>query len=182
MRISGRCFRARLATENFEAEEGGFYFTSHTHETLIHRPKQAYDNATPNGNGIATIALQKLGHILGDARYLQAAERTLKAFDNVIKNNPAACASLSHALCEFLTPPSIVIIRGEAKQMAVWRAEINQHYYPHHLFFYLDEQAADLPIALQRKFSQDVNAWVCQGVVCSPSVNDLQALLKNLAL
>ena len=173
---------AEALLENFEAEEGGFYFTSHTHETLIHRPKQAYDNATPNGNGIATIALQKLGHILGDARYLQAAERTLKAFDNVIKNNPAACASLSHALCEFLTPPSIVIIRGEAKQMAVWRAEINQHYYPHHLFFYLDEQAADLPIALQRKFSQDVNAWVCQGVVCSPSVNDLQALLKNLAL
>ena len=55
---------------NFEAEDGGFYFTSHTHEQLIHRPKQGHDNATPSGNGIAAVALQKLGHILGELNYL----------------------------------------------------------------------------------------------------------------
>ena len=175
---------AETLLENFEAEEGGFYFTSHTHETLIHRPKQAYDNATPNGNGIAAVALQKLGHILGEPRYLQAAERTLKAFDASLARNPAACASLSHALIEFLTPPSVVIIRGEAKQMAAWRDAIQHHYYPHHLFVYLDETIEttkqDLPPTLQRKFTQDVNAWVCQGVSCSPSLNNLQLLLESL--
>jgi uncharacterized protein len=171
---------AEALLENFESEDGGFYFTSHTHETLIHRPKQAYDNATPNGNGIAAVSLQKLGHILGESRYLQSAERTLKAFDSSLKNNPAACASLSHALSEFLTPPSMVILRGEAKQMAVWREALNQQYYPHHLFFNLDESVKDLPKTLQREISQDVNAWLCQGVVCSPSVNNLQQLLNNL--
>ncbi len=177
---------AEALLADFEAEDGGFYFTSHTHETLIHRPKQAYDNATPNGNGIATVALQKLGHILGEPRYLHAAERALKAFDKNLVNNPAACASLAHALQEFLTPPSIVIIRGDAKLMAVWRDAIQQHYFPHHLFFYLNETIEtakqDLPPTLQRKLTKDVNAWVCQGVVCSPSLNNLQALLKNLAL
>ena len=49
---------AEALLENFESEDGGFYFTSHTHENLIHRPKQGYDNATPNGNGIAAVALQ----------------------------------------------------------------------------------------------------------------------------
>ena len=175
---------AEALLESFEAEEGGFYFTSHTHETLIHRPKQAYDNATPNGNGIAAVALQRLGHILGEPRYLQAVERTLKAFDSSLARNPAACASLSHALSEFLTPPSLVIIRGEATQMATWRDAIGQHYFPHHLFFYLDETAESdtqrLPATLQREFSTNVNAWVCQGVVCLPSLNNLQALLKSL--
>ena len=171
---------AEALLENFEAEGGGFYFTSHNHETLIHRPKQGYDNATPNGNGIAAVALQKLGHILGEPRYLQAAERTLKAFDSSIANNPAACASLCHALSEFLTPPCMVIIRGKASKMAAWTDAINQNYYPHHLFFYLDDSAKDLPPTLQRNFTKDVNAWACQGVVCSPSMNDLQALLKVL--
>jgi uncharacterized protein len=171
---------AEALLENFEAEEGGFYFTSHAHETLIHRPKQAYDNATPNGNGIAAVALQKLGHILGEPRYLQSAERTLKAFDKNLVNNPAACASLSHALAEFLTPVNMVIVRGAASQMAAWRDAIQQQYLPHHLFFYLDEQAENLPPTLQRKLTADVNAWVCQGVVCSPSVNNLQQLLYNL--
>ena len=171
---------AEALLENFEAEDGGFYFTSHKHETLIHRPKQGYDNATPNGNGIAAVALQKLGHILGEPRYLQAAERTLKAFDSSIANNPAACATLCHALEEFLTPPTMVIMRGETKPMEVWQVEINQHYYPHHLFFYLRESVKDLPPTLQRIFTNEVNAWVCKGVVCEPSTNKLQQVLKNL--
>ncbi|MBC7755997.1 MAG: thioredoxin domain-containing protein [Bdellovibrio sp.] len=166
--------------ENFESEEGGFYFTSHTHEALIHRPKQGYDNATPNGNGIAAVALLRLGHILGQPRYLQSAERTLKAFDNVITNNPAACATLCHALEEFLMPPTLVVIGGEAGNMAAWHDEINKHYYPHYLFFYLDESAIDLPPTLQRNFTKNVNAWVCKGVVCATSVNDLRELLEAL--
>ena len=175
---------AEALLENFESEDGGFYFTSHTHENLIHRPKQGYDNATPNGNGIAALALQKLGHILGEPRYLQAAERTLKAFDSSMANNPAACASLCHALTEFLTPPTMVIVRGEASKMAVWRDTMNQTYYPHHLFFYLDEKwdknRHALPPTLQRNSTKDVNAWVCKGVVCSPSVNDLREIIKYL--
>ena len=171
---------AEALLENFESADGGFYFTSHSHENLIHRPKQGYDNATPNGNGIAAVALQRLGHILGEPRYLQAAERTLKAFDSSIANNPAACATLCHALEEFLTPPSVVIIRGETKKMAAWADAIHQHYYPHHLFFYLDESAKDLPATLQRNFTKNVNAWVCKGVVCGQSISNLQQLLKEL--
>jgi uncharacterized protein len=171
---------AEALLENFESENGGFYFTSHSHETLIHRPKQGYDNATPNGNGIAAVSLQKLGHILGESRYLQAAERTLKAFDRSIANNPAACATMCHALTEFLIPPTMVVIHGDANQMVAWRDAIQQTYYPHYLFFYLNEFAKNLPPTLQRNYSEDVNAWLCKGVVCSPSVSDLQALLKSL--
>ena len=56
---------------------GGFFFTSDDHEQLIHRPKSFGDDATPAGNGVAAFALQRMGYLLGDARYLEAAERTL---------------------------------------------------------------------------------------------------------
>lgn len=171
---------AEALLENFEAEDGGFYFTARHHEQLIHRPKQGYDNATPSGNGIAAVALQRFGHVLGEPRYLQSAERTLQAFDAVIKRNPAACASLTHALQEYLTPPTMVILRGDAEKLSAWRHEIMQHYYPHHLFFYLDETAGTLPQTLQRNLSKDVNAWVCQGVVCSQSIDNLASLLSQI--
>ena len=171
---------AEALLENFEAEDGGFYFTAHHHEQLIHRPKQGYDNATPNGNGIATIALQRLGHALGEPRYLQSAERALQAFDGTIKRNPAGCASLSYALNEYLTPPTLVILRGDAKNLEQWRSEITQHYYPHHLFFYLDETVTMMPKTLQRKLLKDVNAWVCKGVTCSQGIDNLPSLLSHI--
>ncbi|NOT65365.1 MAG: thioredoxin domain-containing protein [Methylotenera sp.] len=175
---------AEAMLENFEAEDGGFYFTSHQHEQLIHRPKQGYDNATPNGNGIAAVALQRLGHILGEARYLQSAERTLQAFDSTIKRNPAGCASLTHALNEYLTPPTLVILRGTTEKLRVWKQEIKQQYLPHHLFFYIDETVTALPKTLQRGFDinlqKDVNAWVCKGVICSQSIDNLPSLLSEI--
>jgi uncharacterized protein YyaL (SSP411 family) len=171
---------AEALLENFEAENGGFYFTSHQHEQLIHRAKHGYDNATPNGNGIAAIALQRLGHILGEPRYLQSAERTLQAFDTTIKRNPAGCASLTFALHEYLTPPTLVILRGDAEKLRQWRREIAQYYLPHHLFFFLDETVSAVPKTLQRNFSKDVNAWVCKGVVCSQSIDNLPSLLIQI--
>jgi uncharacterized protein YyaL (SSP411 family) len=171
---------AEALLDNFEAEDGGFYFTSHDHEALIHRPKSAYDNATPSGNGIAAVALQRLGHVLGESRFLQSAERSLKAFDAHLHRSPSTCANLCQALEEFLSPPSIVIVRGEHTKIASWRTEIQQHYLPHHLVFYLDEFHKNLPKTLDRKLSNDVNAWVCQGVTCLPSIHDLNMLLKNI--
>lgn len=171
---------AETLLEKFEAEDGGFYFTSHDHEQLIHRAKQGFDNATPSGNGVAAVALQRLGHILGEPRYLQSAERTLQAFDSVIKRSPAGCPSLCHALHEYLTPPTMVIVRGQSEKMRDWRTLLSQRYYPHHLFFYLDESIRALPDTLQRKFSDDVNAWVCKGVECSQSIADLPGLLSRI--
>jgi len=170
---------AEALVENFEAESGGFYFTSHQHEQLIHRAKQPYDNATPSGNGIATVALQRLGHILGETRYLQSAERSLQAFDNVIKKNPAGCASLTYALQEYLNPPTLVILRGEAVKLTSWRQAL-KNYYPHHIFIYLDESADKLPGTLRRNLLSNVSAWVCKGVACSQAITDVPSLLSQL--
>ena len=52
-----------------DAQNGGFFFTSHDHETLIQRNKTGQDNATPSGNGIAAQALLRLSELTGDMRY-----------------------------------------------------------------------------------------------------------------
>jgi uncharacterized protein len=171
---------ADVLLEEFEAPDGGFYFTGHHHETLIHRPKQAYDNATPNGNGIAAAALQRLGHVLGEMRYLEAAERTLKAFDMVVQHSPAACPSLLLALEEHNEPPVLVILKGPVEQMQAWKLELNREYLPNVISLALPAELENLPATLTRISPEAVNAWVCRGVQCLPPINDLDVLLEQL--
>ena len=71
---------ADLMLEHFEdTGNGGFFFTADDHETLMHRPKPFADDAIPSGNGIAALALQRLGHVLGEQHYIDAAEKTLRS-------------------------------------------------------------------------------------------------------
>ena len=87
-----------LLTQFEDKENGGFFFTAHDHETLIQRPKTAHDNALPAGNGVAALALQRLGQRTGETRYFNAAHRALDAFTAQIGQQPAGCATLVMAL------------------------------------------------------------------------------------
>ncbi|TRZ93912.1 MAG: thioredoxin domain-containing protein [Rhodocyclaceae bacterium] len=158
-----------------DREAGGFFFTAHDHETLIHRPKTGHDNATPSGNGIAAFALQRLGHLLGEARYLTAAEKTLRLFWPQISRSPAGFGSLLSALEEALTPPDIVILRGPAEQMAKSRRTLGAD--PRRLVLALPNGIAGLPETLAKPESDQVNAWVCSGVTCMAPTANLEALI-----
>ena len=47
--------------ESFRDEDqGGFYTTAKTHETLIIRAREGADGATPSGNAVAVSALARL--------------------------------------------------------------------------------------------------------------------------
>ena len=172
---------AEALLEEFESDAGGFYFTGHHHEMLIHRPKQGYDNATPSGNGIAAIALQRLGHVLGEPRYLQAAEGALRAFDVVMQRSPAGCPSLLTALEEHLQPPTIVVLRGSATDIAPWWESLRQQYRPGVMSFYLPDSLKKLPPTLNHPVGNTVNAWVCQGVECLPPIADYPRFQQVLA-
>jgi len=163
-----------------DRENGGFFFTSHDHEPLIQRLKPAHDNATPAGNGIAAYTLQRLGRLLGESRYLSAAERTLEAFAGSIQRNPAACPTLTIALEEYLTPPTTIILRGPPEEMASWRAQLEQRELASTLILSLGVHLSGLPPTLDHPLKNNVNAWICQGVVCSPAIDQMEVLLEKL--
>jgi uncharacterized protein YyaL (SSP411 family) len=164
-----------------DGEAGGFYFTSDDHETLIHRSKSFSDDATPAGNGIAACVLQRLGHLLGEPRYLAAAERTLRAGWPALLSHPHAHTSLLTALEELLHPPEVVIIRGEPARIEAWRAELAKVYAPRRLVLAIPADAADLPPALADKAPRgDTVAYVCRGSSCSAPLDSLGALIGQL--
>jgi uncharacterized protein YyaL (SSP411 family) len=68
---------AETMIAHFQAPEGGFYDTSDDHETLITRPRDLQDNATPSGNAMAVTTLLKLTGFTNDLRYVDIAHKTL---------------------------------------------------------------------------------------------------------
>ena len=161
-------FALRLADallEHFEDKQaGGFFFTAHDHEALIQRPKPAHDGALPAGNGVAAWALQRLGHLLGDVRYLEASRRSLEAFWPLLARQPSGCAALLRALEEALEPPTIVVLRGPAAEVGDWQQRLAcQH---SAIVLAIPNGAAGLPPALAKPEPPHVNAWVCRGVNC----------------
>ncbi len=175
---------AELMLAHFEDREGGaFFFTADDHETLIHRPKPLADEAVPSGNGIAALALQRLGFLLGEARYLDAAERTLRASWRAISEYPHGHVSLLSALEEYLDHPEIIVIRGDADEIARWQHAAARLYAPRRLVFGISADARSLPGALAERaaIEGETVAYRCLGTHCEMPVTTWEALAAQLS-
>jgi len=160
-----------------DKQHGGFYFTTHDHEALIQRPKPFMDESIPAGNGVAAHVLGRLGHLLGETRYLDAAERTLQAAWASIQKIPHAHDSLLLALLDYLHPPQTLVLRGESETLRVWQSACQTGYTPQRLTVAIPTDAQDLPgILAKRKAQGAAVAYVCTGVQCSAPISDLDAL------
>jgi hypothetical protein len=165
-----------------DGASGGFFFTSHDHEPLLHRAKPMADEALPSGNAVAALALGRLGHLLGEPRYLEAAERTVRAAWNALAEYPHGHATMLAALDETLEPPEIVILRGRGPELTDWQAGALMLYAPRRLVFAIPAEAPELPAALAaRRPDGPVVAYVCRGTVCSPPLRSLDELGAALA-
>jgi len=159
-----------------DAGDGGFWFTSHDHEALIHRAKPGHDDATPSGNGMAALGLIALGHLAGEPRYLDAAERAVRLFGPRIARSPRGYATLVTAIEALERPPAVVLLAGDPRATAAWHSALEQEVRPSvHAY---DVGGIALPPELQRGAASDSGAvaWVCEATTCLPPVDSLAAL------
>ncbi len=176
---------ADVVLAHFEDEQnGGFYFTADDHERLIERPKPFGDESTPAGNGVAATVFGRLGHLLGETRYLDACTRTLHAGWNAIEQLPYAHCAMLQALEETLYPPTVVVLRGATQELQSWQQRCAQPYAPRRLSFAIPEDARHLPGLLRERRApkEGVLAYVCEGTSCqapTATLESLQVQLRN---
>jgi len=167
---------AELLLAHFEdVENGGFYFTADDHETLMHRPKPLADEAMPSGNGIAALALQRLGHLLGEQRFLRAAESALRSAWRAIDEYPHGHVTLITALEEYLRPPEFVVIRGDPADSGEWQRELQRAYVPSRLVLAIARAESALHGLLSERSPRDgaTVAYRCSGTQCELPVTRL---------
>jgi len=169
-----------LLSQFEDSKAGGFFFTAADHEQLIHRSKTFSDDSLPAGNGVAASVLCRLGYLLGELPYLDAAERTLRAGWPMLQQYPQAHMSLAHALEDFLASMQILIVRGDAPQIERWSASLGALYAPTRMIFAIPRDAADLPAALAAKSATaGTVGYVCTGMTCSAPLTDLSAITRE---
>ncbi len=74
----------------FRDPAGGFFDTPSDGETLLVRPKDVQDNATPSGNSMAVEALLKLAALTGRGDFRDLAESALRLISEAAVRCPTA--------------------------------------------------------------------------------------------
>jgi uncharacterized protein len=183
-----RALADTMIEQFWDAENGGFYFTSADHETLISRTKDFYDNATPAGNSVAAHVLLRLALFTGEAHYRELAEQILQLTLPDVQRMPNG---FGHMLCAH------DLYLSEAREIAIvgsWTdpttaeliAAVFQRYLPNKVVALAapDDALAGqaIPLLAQRGLvGGKATAYVCRNFVCAAPVAtaaELEALLE----
>jgi len=161
-----------------DTENGGFFFTAADHEPLIQRPRSFTDDALPAGNAVAALALNRLGHWLGDNRYIDAARRTVIAASDGIEDSAGAHCALLDALEEILDEPKLIALRVDGSgndALADWRTTAEGGYHPQRIVF-----TPPAGTAVAGAPATGIGAWVCHGHTCLPKASTPAELADRL--
>ena len=177
------CQLADVLLDQFEdKDKGGFFFTASDHEELIHRSKSFADESVPSGNGVAASMLTRLGYLLGETRYLDSAQRTLRSAWAGIQEYPQAHMSLLNALEDFLSSMQILIVRGTGQSAPHWADALSALYAPTRMIYAIPDDA-QLPGALAAKRPGETTvAYLCTGMTCSAPLMNLEDVTRTLRL
>ncbi|HET7922110.1 MAG TPA: thioredoxin domain-containing protein [Gammaproteobacteria bacterium] len=158
---------------------GGFWFTAEGQPIPLHRSKTFSDESLPTGNAIAARALFTLGHLAAEPRYLDAAERTLKAATPGMRQQPDAHAAMLLALRDALEPPEQVILRGTPTKLAEWQAVLLGKFDPRRRVLAIPDDAGALPGLLAYCVPHgEICAYRCRGTECGLPITRLDALTR----
>jgi uncharacterized protein YyaL (SSP411 family) len=181
-----------MLTEFWDDEEGGFFFTGDSHEQLIVRAKDFFDNATPSGNSVAAEVLFRLGTLTTNEDYQRHAITILRLTANGMLRYPSGFGRLLCALDFHLDTPKEIALIGapDSPQTISLAREVWSRYLPNKVLAQAsprDELAANAIPLLQGR--SEVNgratAYVCEHFTCKNPVStpaELAAqLVRNLA-
>ena len=177
----------RMIDEFWDQENGGFFYTGKSHETLIVRTKGYFDNATPSGNSVAAEVLLHLATLTGNESYQRTAMSLLRVMSNSIRRYPSGFGRALSAIDCLLSTPKEICIVGEASDpnTAALLHEVWQRYLPNKvvaLTSVVDEQAAEtVPLLSNRTMIKDqATAYVCEHYTCKTPVTSPDELASQL--
>lgn len=173
-----------FALAHFTDRQGGFFDTSDDHETLITRPKDIQDNATPSGHAMAVTMLFKLTLLTADRQYADAATNALRAVQPILGRHPTAFAQWLAAATFALGETKEIALVGEPDQDDM-RALLNVIFNQYRPFkvVALKHSNTESPIPLligREQRNGQATAAVCYNFACRLPVTSPEALRAQL--
>jgi uncharacterized protein YyaL (SSP411 family) len=169
----------------FSDPTGGFFDTPNDGETLLLRPKDIQDNATPSGNSLACDALLRLATFTDKADYRQRAEEMLgKVTESALRYPTSFARWLSAADFALGNVKQVAVVGdpGQAETQALL-AEIRSKYRPCTVValspFPPSEKVPPL-LYNRQMIGFKPTAYVCEQFVCKTPVTTPEELRDQL--
>jgi uncharacterized protein YyaL (SSP411 family) len=166
-------------------ENGGVFTTGVDAESLIVRPKDYQDNATPSENSLAANGLLRLAAVTGDATYETRAAQWIRTMAPLLGEHPTAFAYLLEAFERLVTPPIEVAVVGppDAPANESLRAELRRRLIPASVLIAgaTAAGAALTPLLADREpVGSTATAYVCEHYACRLPATDPATLRAQL--
>ena len=160
-----------------DKENGGFYYTSDTHEELIYRPKSYMDESLPSGNSIATEVLSELYELTGNNKYIKAVDKSISSAADSINRSKFSHCSLYLAAPNIKISKKLIIIRCELKKMDEYKKNIYAlNAMNDNIYFIANSENVTIK-GIKDKINQGrFTAYVCQNNTCSEPIKDYESL------
>jgi uncharacterized protein YyaL (SSP411 family) len=178
---------ATMIQEFWDDKEGGFFYTGRSHETLIVRSKDFFDNATPAGNSIAAEVLLSVGLLTDNTDYQRRAATILRLTASTIQRYPSGFGRLLCALDFYLGTPKEIAIIGDASAAETRSLldEIWKPYLPNKVVAQAapaDAVAAEIvPLVRNRpQVGNQATAYVCEHFTCKTPATSPAELATQL--
>ncbi len=177
---------ADLALAHFAADGGGFFDTSDDHETLIVRPRNLQDNATPSGSAMLARQLLRLAAWTGEARYQDAAVAALRLLVEALRAYPQAFGEALNAVDVLVAGMQEVAIVGAPEEggCAALVREMHSQWRPNSVAALSGPTESDesaIPLLRGRvKIDGRATAYVCRNFACQLPVTEVSALREQL--
>jgi len=173
----------RMIDEFWDEDGGGFFFTGKSHENLIVRSKDYFDNATPSGNSVAALVLLRLGTLTDKESYRNLAIAVLREVGDQIRRYPSGFGyALSAADFLLSTPKEVAIVGKDAADISPLLTETWRRYLPNKVVApSIAGDAATIPLLENRLLVNNLaTAYVCEHYTCQQPVTDAATLRDQL--
>jgi uncharacterized protein YyaL (SSP411 family) len=180
--LAGRLLDTAL--DAFGDGAGGFYDTAADGESLIFRPADAADNATPSGTFAMAGALLSHAALTGSARHREAAEAALGVLPAIAARYPrAAGAGLAVAEAWLAGPAEIAVVGPQDDERTRLLHQVALHAAPPGTVLALGDGVRETEPLLvgRRQVGGAPAAYVCRNFTCQAPVTTAAELRAVLA-
>jgi uncharacterized protein YyaL (SSP411 family) len=168
-----------------DTDAGGFFSTGIDAESLVTRPKDLFDNATPAAGSVLSLELQRLALLTGEERYETAAVAAMRVVRDLVERSPTGFGHLLQAIDFYTSAPAEIVVIGPPDDPATGSllGALRSRFIPNKVVVISSgepAQEAEIPLLEGRNSVAEPTAFVCRRGVCKLPVTTTEGLLEQL--
>ena len=170
------------ALDHFAADDGGFHDTADDAQSLLVRPRDPSDNASPSGHSAVLHALLSYAALTGSGRHRDAAERALLVSRRIADSSPRFAGwSLAAAQTALDGPVEVAVVGPAGEERDALEHAARQHAPLGSVVVAAEPGASSIPLMADRDLVDGrAAAYVCRNLVCQRPVTSVEDLLAQL--